>query len=77
MSIMKRESRARKIQNVPFEEKRNTRKCNNGDKSSAQEGKFKENTDVKWSKRSSDLRARPYPTTLPNCEEKLKKKPKQ
>jgi hypothetical protein len=51
---------------------KNTGKCNDGDKPSAQDDKFKENPEVKWNKGSSDLRARPHPAKLPSCEEKLK-----
>jgi hypothetical protein len=41
----------------------------NGAKSRAQGEKkmFKENSNAKWNKESSNLRARVYPTKLPTC----------
>ena len=46
-----------KIQNVLFEEKKDTRKCK----------QIKEKPGAKWSTESGDLRARPHPAKLPIC----------
>lgn len=47
----KKQGGQREIQIVQFEEKKSTRKCNDGAKSYAQGGKkFKERPDGKWNK---------------------------
>ena len=65
--------RKEKIQNVQFEEKRSTRRCN-GARTSAQGNKmFKEKSSAKWNKGSGDLRTIPHSANLPILEKELRK----
>lgn len=67
----------KEMQNIHFEEKKNTRKCNVGVKSYAQgDEKFKEKPDTMWNKGCSNIRARLYPILQPVTERGLKKFPR-
>ena len=62
-----------KIQDVQFDEKRNT-EISVGTKSIVQGyKKLNEKYDAKWTKRSGDLRVRPHTDKLPNYGKELKK----
>lgn len=71
---MKGASRAREIQNVWHEEKRNTRKCFAGAMSSTQGDKksLKKKLLNGIKGITSELRARPQPAKLPTCKKELR-----
>ena len=69
----KRETREKEIQNVQFEEEKNTWKSNAGAKSSAQgDKKLKEKPDTIQNKENGAPGAWLNPAKLPICEEELR-----
>ena len=73
MQIYNKKERTGQIQNMQYEEKRNTRKGDVGAKSCQGNTKLKEKPSDKCHKGSGDLRARSHPAKLPMCVKDFKK----